>query len=66
VGEYRPGSPLHSAAPEFPRWTRAPAGDRFGESAVSLGSAVKGTYLERTHENPAGLPGKRPKSEPRP
>jgi hypothetical protein len=39
---------------------------RFGEAAVSLGSAVKGTYQERTHENPAGLPGKRPKSEPRP
>jgi DNA polymerase IV len=35
--------------------------DRFGESAVSLGSAVKGSWRERTHENPAGLPGKSPK-----
>jgi len=35
--------------------------DRFGEKAVSLGSAVKGDFRERTHENPAGLPGKRPK-----
>jgi len=48
------------------RWSRALAAadrlrDRFGESAVSLGSAVKGTYQERAHENPAGLPGKRRK-----
>ncbi|MGO9095179.1 MAG: DNA polymerase IV [Bryobacteraceae bacterium] len=34
--------------------------DRFGEKAVSLGSAVKGGFRERTHENSAGLPGKRP------
>lgn len=33
--------------------------DRFGESAVSLGAAVKGAYREKTHENPAGLPGKK-------
>jgi DNA polymerase-4 len=37
--------------------------DKFGESAVSLGTAVKGAYRERTHENPAGLPGKRPKKK---
>jgi DNA polymerase IV len=35
--------------------------DRFGESAVSLGSTVKNSWRERTHENPAGLPGKGPK-----
>ncbi len=34
--------------------------DKFGESAVSLGSAVKGLYRERTHENPVSLPGKHP------
>lgn len=33
--------------------------DKFGDSAVSLGAAVKGTFREKTHENPAGLPGKR-------
>jgi DNA polymerase-4 len=33
--------------------------DKFGESAVSLGGAVRGLYRERVHENPAGLPGKR-------
>jgi DNA polymerase-4 len=33
--------------------------DKFGESAVSLGTAVKGSYREKAHENPAGLPGKR-------
>jgi DNA polymerase IV len=53
------------------RWRKALAAadrlrDKFGESAVSLGSAVKGAYRERVHENPAGLPGKRPKSGPRP
>ncbi len=32
--------------------------DKFGESAVSLGGAVRGAYRERVHENPAGLPGK--------
>jgi DNA polymerase-4 len=33
--------------------------DKFGEKAVALGSAVKGSYREKTHENPASLPGKR-------
>jgi DNA polymerase-4 len=32
--------------------------DKFGESAVSLGTAMKGSYREKAHENPAGLPGK--------
>ena len=40
--------------------------DKFGESAVSLGTAVKGSWRERTHENPAGLPGKGPKTKPQP
>ena len=35
--------------------------DKYGEKAVSLGSAVQGDFREKTHENPAGLPGKRPK-----
>jgi DNA polymerase-4 len=44
------------------RWRRALSAadrlrDRFGESAVSLGRAVKGTYREKAHENPASLPG---------
>jgi DNA polymerase-4 len=48
------------------RWTKALAAadrlrERYGESAVSLGSAVRGSFRERTHENPAGLPGRRPK-----
>ena len=33
--------------------------DRFGESAVSLASSLRGAFHERTHENPAGLPGKK-------
>jgi DNA polymerase-4 len=33
--------------------------DKFGESAVSLGSGLRGAFRERTHENPAGLPGKK-------
>jgi DNA polymerase IV len=32
--------------------------DKYGESSVSLASGMKGTFRERTHENPAGLPGK--------
>jgi DNA polymerase-4 len=33
--------------------------DRFGESAVSLAASMRGKFRERTHENPAGLPGKK-------
>jgi DNA polymerase IV len=47
------------------RWTRALAAadrlrDKFGESAVSLAAGMRGKFRERTHENPAGLPGKKP------
>ncbi|MEO8369423.1 MAG: DNA polymerase IV, partial [Candidatus Solibacter sp.] len=35
--------------------------DKFGESAVSLASSLRGKFRERTHENPASLPGKDPK-----
>lgn len=34
--------------------------DKFGESAVSLGSGMQGKFRERVHENPAALPGKEP------
>jgi DNA polymerase-4 len=37
--------------------------DKFGESAVGLASGMRGTFRERTHENPAGLPGKRPRRD---
>jgi DNA polymerase IV len=33
--------------------------DRFGESSVALASGMRGGFRERTHENPAGLPGKK-------
>lgn len=33
--------------------------DKYGESAVSLAKALKGAFAERTHENPAGLPGRK-------
>ena len=32
--------------------------DRFGESKVGLAAGLRGTFRERTHENPTGLPGK--------
>jgi len=32
--------------------------DKFGESSVSLAAGLRGNFRERTHENPAGLPGK--------
>jgi len=50
------------------RWKQAMAAadrlrDRFGESAVGLASGMRGGFRERTHENPAGLPGKKPKEK---
>ena len=32
--------------------------DKFGETSVSLAGGMRGGFRERTHENPAGLPGK--------
>ena len=32
--------------------------DKFGESAIGLATGMKGSFRERTHENPVGLPGK--------
>jgi DNA polymerase-4 len=45
------------------KWSQALAAadrlrDKFGESAVSLASGLRGNFRERTHENPASLPGK--------
>ncbi len=37
--------------------------DRYGESSVSLATGMRGTFRERVHENPAGLPGKEPRKE---
>ncbi|HVJ06128.1 MAG TPA: DNA polymerase IV [Candidatus Saccharimonadales bacterium] len=34
--------------------------DRFGETAVSLASGMGARFRERTHDNPAALPGKEP------
>jgi DNA polymerase-4 len=52
------------------RWTAALRAadrlrDRYGESAVSLAASLRGKFRERTHENPAGLPGKEPEKKPR-
>ena len=33
--------------------------DRFGESSVGLAAGLRGSFRERTHENPAALPGKK-------
>jgi len=33
--------------------------DKFGEASVKLAGGMSGTFRERTHENPAGLPGNR-------
>ncbi|MES1260804.1 MAG: DNA polymerase IV [Acidobacteriota bacterium] len=35
--------------------------DKYGESAVALGSGLRGRYRERVQENPAALPGKEPR-----
>ena len=33
--------------------------DKFGESSITLGTGMKGGFRERTHENPAAIPGRR-------
>ena len=45
------------------RWKNALAAadklrDKFGESSLGLAAGLRGGFRERTHENPAGLPGK--------
>ena len=35
--------------------------DKFGESSISMASGLRGSFRERTHEKPAGLPGKKPR-----
>jgi DNA polymerase IV len=50
------------------RWKQALAAadrlrDKFGESSVGLAGGLKATFREKTHENPAGLPGKGPKKD---
>jgi DNA polymerase-4 len=45
------------------KWSQALAAadrlrDKFGDSAVSLAAGLRGNFRERTHENPASLPGK--------
>jgi DNA polymerase-4 len=37
--------------------------DKYGESAISMGTGMKGGFRERVHENPAGLPGKTPRAK---
>jgi DNA polymerase-4 len=46
------------------KWTQAlSAADRlrekYGENAISLATGLKSRFRERTHENPASLPGKK-------
>ncbi|MEZ5351064.1 MAG: DNA polymerase IV [Bryobacteraceae bacterium] len=47
------------------RWSRALKAadamrDKFGEASVGLAGSMGGRFRERVHENPVGLPGKRP------
>ena len=59
-------TPNGSAAFDFEgshRWKQALSAadrlrDKYGESAVHIGSALKANIRERTHENPAGIPGR--------
>jgi len=37
--------------------------DKYGEASVKLAAGMRGTFRERTHENPAGLPGKNSKAQ---
>ena len=38
--------------------------DKFGESSITRATGMKGGFRERTHENPAALPGKNKAQEP--
>ncbi len=38
--------------------------DKFGESTVGLAAGLRGSFRERTHENPAALPGKKKGKDP--
>ena len=38
--------------------------DRFGEKSVTLGTGMRGGFRERTHENPAALPGRAKPKDP--
>jgi len=51
------------------RWQKALAAadhlrDKFGETSIGLARGMKGGFRERTHENPAALPGKGSKKKP--
>jgi DNA polymerase IV len=53
------------------RWQQALAAadrlrDKFGEGSVGLAGGMKGVFREKTHENPASLPGKTPKKKREP
>ena len=66
----QPGAQLDLLNPaRSDRWERALKAadhlrDKFGESSIGLATGMKGGFRERTHENPAGLPGKSNKKEP--
>ncbi len=52
------------------RWKSALAAadrlrDKFGESSVKLATGMRGNFRERTHENPASLPGTKNLKKPR-
>ena len=36
--------------------------DRFGEQSITLATGLRGGFRERTHENPASLPGQHKKN----
>ena len=55
---------LALGAPAHEKWNQALSAadrlrERFGEDAVSLASGMKARFRERTHDNPANLPGKK-------
>ena len=50
------------------RWSKALKAadllrDKYGEKAISLAAGMSGTFRERVHENPVGLPGKEKKPQ---
>lgn len=68
LGVHVSGFDSHSSSISFDfegadRWKQALSAadrlrDKYGESTIHIGSALKANIRERTHENPAGIPGR--------
>jgi len=62
--------PARDGLPRNDRWQKVLAAadhlrDKYGELTIGLATGMRGTFRERTHENPASLPGRGPEKKSR-